>query len=463
MPSRSISVTTSAPTPGIGRSGSASVDEVERRSRRPSRGSRRRGRGRRARPRPARVQRGELVDELGVLDRRAADHDAVPRRPRTGRRRRRPNGRRRRSARAPTTFAQIASITPRFALAAVARGVEIDDVDPARRRPRRSAARPRPDRRRTCVSRVVVAVLEPHDSPAAQVDRRIQIHQRHAAAAFTKLPSIAQPDRAALLGVELRGPQRAALDRGREPAAVVAPRGDDRVVGGLGRVRVHEVAPRGIGQARRASGDPACARACSNPSAAAARSSGSRVMRPATIPRPATSGDSSLPSNSICMPTQIPRNGPAVGCGGHGRRLRARSSRSALHARAEVARRPAARPRRRSRCRRPSRSGARRRRGAAAPSRPSAGCRFRSRRPRSSSSARQRSLGRRHVVALDLHRVAQRPGHTLERRLDHVVAVLAVRLRMCSVTRAPSTKPFQNSSASCGSNVPIHSATGSTS
>ena len=36
-------------------------------------------------------------------------------------------------------------------------------------------------------------------------------------------------------------------------------------------------------------------------------------------------------------------------------------------------------------------------------------------------------------------------------------------LRMCSVTRAPSTKPFQNSSASCGSNVPIHSATGSTS
>ena len=33
-------------------------------------------------------------------------------------------------------------------------------------------------------------------------------------------------------------------------------------------------------------------------------------------------------------------------------------------------------------------------------------------------------------------------------------------LRRCSVTRAPSTKPFQNSSASCGSNVPIHSATG---
>ena len=30
-------------------------------------------------------------------------------------------------------------------------------------------------------------------------------------------------------------------------------------------------------------------------------------------------------------------------------------------------------------------------------------------------------------------------------------------LRRCSVTRAPSTKPFQNSSASCGSKVPIHS------
>ena len=38
-----------------------------------------------------------------------------------------------------------------------------------------------------------------------------------------------------------------------------------------------------------------------------------------------------------------------------------------------------------------------------------------------------------------------------------------VTLRMCNVTRAPSTNPFQNSSASCGSKVPIHSETGSTS
>ena len=42
----------------------------------------------------------------------------------------------------------------------------------------------------------------------------------------TKLREHRQPDGAALLGVELRGPQRPALDRGREAAAVVAPRRD---------------------------------------------------------------------------------------------------------------------------------------------------------------------------------------------------------------------------------------------
>jgi hypothetical protein len=41
--------------------------------------------------------------------------------------------------------------------------------------------------------------------------------------------------------------------------------------------------------------------------------SGKRVMRPGTIPSPSTPGDSSLPSKSICIPTQIPRNGrPSV-------------------------------------------------------------------------------------------------------------------------------------------------------
>ena len=89
MPSRLMSVTTSAPTPG-------SVEPLARgrrgraRSRRSSRGSRRRGR---AASSPTATCPGcsvrELVDDLGVLDRRAADHDAVRRRPRTVRSRRR--------------------------------------------------------------------------------------------------------------------------------------------------------------------------------------------------------------------------------------------------------------------------------------------------------------------------------------------------------------------------------------
>ena len=170
-----------------------------------------------------------------------------------------------------STFAQIASITREVRVAAVARRVEVDDVDPARACCVEAPRDRDRDRRRRRVSRVVVAAEQPHDPPAEQVDRRIEIHQRHGRGRVTKLREQRQADVAALLGVELRGPQRSALDRGREPPAVVAPRGDDRVVGGLRRERVHEVAPRGIGQAREQPRARPCARACSNPSAAAAR------------------------------------------------------------------------------------------------------------------------------------------------------------------------------------------------
>ena len=71
--------------------------------------------------------------------------------------------------------------------------------------------------------------------------------------------------------------------------------------------------------------------------------------------------------------------------------------------------------------------------------------------------ASERALGRRHARALDPHRVAQRPGDALERRLDHVVAVAPDSDRMCSVIPAPNANARQNSSASCGSKVPIHS------
>ncbi len=57
-----------------------------------------------------------------------------------------------------------------------------------------------------------------------------------------------ETDIAALLRVELRRPHRPPLDRGREAPAVVAPRGDVTFIGGIGRERVHEIAPRGIGQ-----------------------------------------------------------------------------------------------------------------------------------------------------------------------------------------------------------------------
>ena len=49
----------------------------------------------------------------------------------------------------------------------------------------------------------------------------------------------------------------------------------------------------------------------------------------------------------------------------------------------------------------------------------------RSRDSSSNTAGSERALGRRHAGALDLHRVAQRAGHALERRLDHVVTVLA--------------------------------------
>jgi hypothetical protein len=52
--------------------------------------------------------------------------------------------------------------------------------------------------------------------------------------------------------------------------------------------------------------------------------------------------------------------------------------------------------------------------------------------------------------ALDPHRVAQRPGHALERRLDEVVGVAPRTIVTCSVMAAEVTKARQNSSAAAG-------------
>src|SRR5690349_16521121 len=53
----------------------------------------------------------------------------------------------------------------------------------------------------------------------------------------------AEPGGAGFFGVELRRPHRTLFDRGRGRASVLAARRDHSVVGGLGRVRVHEVQP----------------------------------------------------------------------------------------------------------------------------------------------------------------------------------------------------------------------------
>ncbi len=67
--------------------------------------------------------------------------------------------------------------------------------------------------------------------------RRVQ------AAAVDEVRQQPQTGVAALLGVELRRPQRARFDRSREAATVGAPRGDDTVVGRIRRERMHEVQP----------------------------------------------------------------------------------------------------------------------------------------------------------------------------------------------------------------------------
>ena len=145
------------------------------------------------------------------------------------------------------TFAQIASITGRFGLPPVERGIEVDDVDPTR-----AGGVELPRDRDGVVGvdglGVVVAAREPDHLTVAEVDRREEIHQRPTGAvtASHEVVEHLQADRARLLRVELRRPDRSDLDRGREPPPVLAPRADDRVVVGFGGEGMHEVEPRRI-------------------------------------------------------------------------------------------------------------------------------------------------------------------------------------------------------------------------
>ena len=135
-------------------------------------------------------------------------------------------------------------MTDRFGLPPLERGVEIDDVDPAR------AGRveaPRDRDRIVVVGRLhaVVAPQQPHDLALAEIDRRKEIHGLHATASTKFFNSCipTAPDFSGWNCVAHTGPLSII---GREPTAVLAPGRDDTLVGGLGRVRVHEVQPRRI-------------------------------------------------------------------------------------------------------------------------------------------------------------------------------------------------------------------------
>ena len=117
----------------------------------------------------------------------------------------------------------------------------------------------------------------------------------------------AAPARGArLLRVELGGEHVAAAERGVDRAAVVARGGDHGGVVGHAVQRVHEVHPRVVAEPGEHRVVGRAATAGSTASAGASRSA--EIHR--TVPGIDTRGrvrrgSSSLPSNSICMPTQI--------------------------------------------------------------------------------------------------------------------------------------------------------------
>ena len=127
-------MTTSAPTPRIGRTARDQIEQVEPGLVGPAVDRDVAAARVEADRDLAGMQRRELVDDLGVLDRGAADHDAR-------RARREPVARHRPPMRTPPPVCtlDVDGGADRFdraevRVAAVERGVEIDDVDPARAR-----------------------------------------------------------------------------------------------------------------------------------------------------------------------------------------------------------------------------------------------------------------------------------------------------------------------------------------
>ena len=303
-------------------------------------------------------------------------------------------------------------------------GVEVDDVDPPapaadegraprrRGRRRRSRRRSRPRTRRTQrPPRRSIAGIELHPGSARagggghgghEVGQERQTRRRRTSRGGTGWPTAfpAPP---------------------RPPRAAVVAGGDD--VRGHGRrgVGVHEVDPRVGARARPAGGVCRARRACSRFHCICGRftpSAGGARTTPGRTPRPGDPGRSSSdPSKSICNPTQMPRNGRPAATASSATLSRPLRRSASMH-RAEGAD-PGQHD---ARAAPAASSGSVTSRASAprllqAPSRPSGGCRSRSRGRRSLSGASsERPLGRGHATALDPDRVAQGPGHPLERR-----------------------------------------------
>ena len=284
--------------------------------------------------------RAQLVDELRVVrprrcrSRPRADAGRQPRR------------RRLRWLRTPppvctlhATAAQIASIDAEVGGARRSARRRDRRRGSIARRPLRSGARPSPG---LVVDRLarVVALLQPHDAAVAQVDRRVQVHHAvdHRASQQRRRScrAAAGRRRRSSRGGTASPTRCRARPRPRTAGRSSHQRRDDR----------RRRSPARSSARSRATRDRAGPRAARSP---ATRSSGVpadlRQLHgrraawspgPGSTPSPATPGASSLPSNSICIPMQTPRNGgPIVAASRASAFEPGRAQRG--HARAEVA------------------------------------------------------------------------------------------------------------------------------
>ena len=161
---------------------------------------------------------------------------------------------------------------------------------------------------------IEVALGELHDLAAAEVDRRVEVHQvaTRAAARSTKAGGRRGRCGSTSPGGTASPTRSPCADRRHHRAAVVAGGDHDARPRCRPRRSARSTPRPGRGRGAGARGRPA-ARAGSTASAVASRRPGASRTVPGRMPRPVAPGLSSEASNSICMPMQMPRNGtPAL-------------------------------------------------------------------------------------------------------------------------------------------------------